>query len=116
MIVSIRACQVSQGRFALDPDIILEILDVENGLRRVMHMPDNDGTNLDGIAALVVHLKGVAVEIPRSQGHLEATGALRAVERRAIRSGMAFSINRSGQCSELARAIRIKGISPVETS
>ena len=59
---------MAHGGLALDGDIGGAVLDIEHRLRRVLHAPDDDGTDLDGVAALVIHLEPFGVQVARTQG------------------------------------------------
>ena len=56
--------------FALQLRVVFVIVDVEARLGRVVDAPHYDRRDLDRIAALVVHLQPLAVEIARPQREL----------------------------------------------
>ena len=51
----------------MDANIIFVILDIEQGLRGVLDFPHDDGRDFDGVAALVVDLKFLRIEIAGAQ-------------------------------------------------
>ena len=55
------------SRFALRRHVHLVFVDVEDGLRRVFDAPDDDGGDLDRIAAAVVDLQLLAIERSSAQ-------------------------------------------------
>ena len=59
-----------EGGLALDADVGLVVVDVEHRLGGVADAPDDDGGDLDRVAALVVHLEFLAVEVAGAQGDL----------------------------------------------
>ena len=72
MIVGILAAQVTHGRLGLHAHVVLNILDIEHRLRRVLHPPHDDRRNLDRVTELVVDLQAIAVEVARAQRDLHA--------------------------------------------
>src|SRR5262245_56077739 len=58
------------GRLALDAHIGFIIIHVEHGLGRILYAPNNDGCNLNRIAALIVDLEFIAVQVAYTQRHL----------------------------------------------
>jgi hypothetical protein len=53
MVVGIATGQMAQRRRALGFDVFLIIIHVEAGLRGVLHPPDYNGGNLDGVDCLI---------------------------------------------------------------
>jgi len=51
------------GGLALDSDVMLIIVDIEARLGGILDPPDDDRGDLDRVAALVIHLEFVAVEV-----------------------------------------------------
>ena len=72
LVVVVARGHVAQRRFALHAHEVLEVVDVEERLRRVLHAPDDHGRDLDGVAALVVHLERLDVVVARAHAHLLA--------------------------------------------
>ena len=62
---------MTDRRLALDLHVLVEPLDVETGLRGVLHARDDHHGNLNGIATLVVHLQFLAGEVPRTERQSE---------------------------------------------
>jgi hypothetical protein len=62
-VVAVEAGDVSNGCLALNLDVCFKVIHVEGGPRGIFHSPDNDTGDLDRIAALVVHLELLAVEV-----------------------------------------------------
>src|SRR5215471_10953999 len=70
MIVRIRARDAADRGLALHLHVALVVLDIERGLRGVLDAPHDHGRDLDRIAALVVDLELLAVEVVRAQRDL----------------------------------------------
>jgi len=62
--------EVAHGGLGLDAHVLLEVVDVERGLRGVAHPPDDGRRDLDRVAALVVDLETLAGEVAGAQAHL----------------------------------------------
>src|SRR5262249_20185851 len=109
--------QVPQGRFALHAHIIFKVIHVENSLGRVLHLPHHNRGDLDRVAALVIDLQLLAVEIPRAQRNLETRELLWRSNCATCfgRSQLGFEFGRAAQGTWLAGAIRIKRISPMKS-
>ena len=69
-VVGVGAGEVADGRFALDDDVVLVVVDFEGGVEGVFDLPDDDGGDLDRVAGLVVDLDPLAVEVPGPQRDL----------------------------------------------
>ncbi len=63
------AGQLADGRFALDGDEVLVVIDVELRFGRIDDVPDDDGGDFDRIAAGVVDLDLFADEVGDAEGH-----------------------------------------------
>ena len=59
--------EVAERRFALHDDELLVVVDVEHGPGGVGHAPDDDRGDLDRVAARVVDLDPLALEVPDPQ-------------------------------------------------
>ena len=70
VVVRVRARDAADRRLALHLHVAFVVLDVERGLRRVVDAPDDHGRDLDRVAALVVDLELLAVEVVRAQRDL----------------------------------------------
>ena len=70
-VVRVRARQVPQSRLALHAHIVLVVLDVEDRLRTVIHAPHHHRRDLNRIAALIVHLDRLHVEVAGTQRQLD---------------------------------------------
>ena len=70
LVIGVARREVADGCLGLDPHIGLVILDIEDRLRGVAHTPDDGGRDLDRIAAQIVDLELVAVEVVRAQTEL----------------------------------------------
>jgi hypothetical protein len=60
---------VADGGLALHANELLEVVDVEGRLRRVVHAPHHHRADLDRVAALVVHLQRVDRMVARAHAH-----------------------------------------------
>src|SRR5204863_7774464 len=67
VVVGIRAREMPDSGLALDLHVALVTVNVEAGLGAILDAPDDDGGDFDGIAALVVDLEFVAVEVSGAQ-------------------------------------------------
>ena len=111
VIVGIGTCQVTQRRLALGGHVRGEVVDIEDGLRRVFHVPDHHGRYLDRVAALVVDLQPLHVEGAGSQADLVAVlaaGALLAAVLGGLLAGVA------GRLGGLRGAVGEERVGPVE--
>ena len=63
-VIRVAQRHVPQGGLALDVDEVVVIVDVEERLGRVDHLPDDDGGDLDRVARQVVDLEALALEVP----------------------------------------------------
>jgi len=68
-VVRVMAGQLTDGRLALDGDEILVVVDVESGLGRVDDVPDDDGGDLNRIAAGVVDFDLLADQVGDTERH-----------------------------------------------
>jgi hypothetical protein len=70
LVVVVARGDVAQGGLALHLHEVLEVVDVEQRLRRVRDAPDHDGRDLHRVAALVVDLEGIDVVVacPHADG------------------------------------------------
>ncbi len=116
MVVGVGAGQVAQGGLALHAHVVLIIIHIEDSLRRVLHFPHHDRPDLDGIAALVVDLEFLAVEIPRAQRNFEARELLplRNCAAGLSRGKLGFEFSGPAQRAGLVWAIRVKRIPPMK--
>ena len=71
-VVRERRGQVAHGRLALHLHEVLVVVDVERRLGGVVDVPDHHRGDLDRVAALVVDLEPVAVQVARAQRQLLA--------------------------------------------
>ena len=60
LVVGERRGEVAHRGLALDLDEVLVVVDLERCPRGVVDVPDDDGGDLDRVAALVVHLQALA--------------------------------------------------------
>ena len=67
IVIGVAAGEMAHGRLALHGDVMLVVVDVEASLRGVLHAPDDDRGDFNGVAALVVHLEFFAVEVPGAE-------------------------------------------------
>ncbi len=67
--IGIRRAEISQRRLALDLDEVHVVIDFEQRLGRVDHLPDHDGRDLDRAAVGVVHLELAALEVAHPHGY-----------------------------------------------
>jgi hypothetical protein len=74
LVVGVAAGEVADGGLALRLDERLVGLDVEERLRGVAHLPDDDGRDVDRVADEVVDLERLAVERVRAQRDLALGG------------------------------------------
>ncbi len=63
LIIGVRGGQVADGGFALNGYELLVIIDIEHGFGGIFHAPDDDGRNLNRVAALVVDLEFIAIHV-----------------------------------------------------
>lgn len=68
VVIGVGGGEVADGGFALDTDIALVVLDVEEGLGGIADAPDDDGGDFDRVAALIVDLEFFAVEVAGAEG------------------------------------------------
>ncbi len=61
---------MAHRRLALDRDVLLVVVHLEQGLGRVVDLPHHHRRDLDGVARQVVHLQAVAVEVAGLHGDL----------------------------------------------
>ena len=116
VIVGVEARDAANGGFALDLDVALVVFDVEDGLRRILDAPDHDGRDLDGVAALVVDLERLAVEVVRAQRELGRE--LRARDR-AVLQGQRPDLHalRHGRSARNVTAVaRVQRVRPMEAA
>jgi hypothetical protein len=113
---------MTQGRLALRLDIFLIIIDIEGRLGGVLHPPDDNGGDLDRVAALVVDLEPLPVERARPQGHLvpgRGLGGAAAPARLPCplrRSQLAFHLRHLDGELALAIAVGVKRVAPPEAT
>ena len=67
-VVRVRGREVPEGRLGLDVHEVLVVVDLEQRLRRVGHLPDDDGRDLDRVAVLVVDLELGGLEVADADG------------------------------------------------
>ena len=73
-VVRVGRGEVAQRGLGLDVDEVLVVIDFEQGLRRVDHLPDDDGGDLDGVAVVVVDLELGGLEVADADGDRAALG------------------------------------------
>ena len=69
-VVRVARGRVAQRRLALHRDVVLVVVDFEDGFRGLDDPPHDDRGNVDRIAVLVVHLELRALEVPHAQRDL----------------------------------------------
>jgi hypothetical protein len=117
MVVGKLIGQVTQRRLRLDGHVVLVIVDVQHCARRVADTPDNGGRDLDRVAAFVVDLELLAVEVAQAQAHLvlvhervgpaQAGGVVRAAvlaeqheQRRLVRLQHVNALEQEEECEQ----------------
>jgi hypothetical protein len=70
VVVRIFVREMAQRRLGLHRHVLFIVIDVEHRARRVADAPDDGGRDLDRIAAFVVDLELLAVEVAQTQRHL----------------------------------------------
>ena len=73
-VVRVRRGEVPQGRLGLDVDEVLVVVDLEQRLGRVGHLPDDDGGDLDRVAVVIVDLELGGLEVADAHGDRAALG------------------------------------------
>ena len=66
-IVRMERGEMAQCRFRLHFDIALIVFNIEGSLRSVTHSPDDNGSDFDWVAAQIVNLQMLTIEVVRSQ-------------------------------------------------
>ena len=66
LVVGERRSEMAHRRLRLQLHVVLVVVDVEKRLGRVVDAPDDDGSDLDRVAALVVDLEPLAVQVARA--------------------------------------------------
>ena len=74
VIIRVALGELAHRRLALQIDILVIVLHVELGLRRIVHLPHHNRSNLDRVAQQVVHLDPIGRQVVRSQGDDEFAG------------------------------------------
>ena len=69
-VVGIACCQVSKRGFGLHPNVILVIVNLEQGFRGVDDPPYHHGRDFDRVGVAVVDLQVRALEVPHAQRDL----------------------------------------------
>ena len=72
VVIGVVRGDIAQRRVHLDVHESLIVVDIEQGLGRILDTPDDIGRDLDGTAALVIHLQLVAGQVADAQGNLLA--------------------------------------------
>ena len=67
VVVQVAACDVPDAGFALDANVAVVAVHVEDRLGGVLDSPDDDDRNLDRIAPLVIHLELFPVQVAHAQ-------------------------------------------------
>ena len=76
VIVRVGRGKMPQRGLALHAHIGLEVVNVEHRPGGIAHVPHDDGRDLHRVAGPVVDLESLAIQGPRSQGHLVAVLAV----------------------------------------
>ena len=74
LVVRVGRGEVAERRLGLDVDEMLEVVDLEQRLRRIRDLPDDDRGDLDRVAVVVVDLEARRLEVADTHGDLAALG------------------------------------------
>jgi len=67
VVIRIEPCELAESSITLYKNKVLVIIHIKRSLVRVLHLPNQDKSDLDRVSVLVIYLDGLTVKVSGSQ-------------------------------------------------